>query len=85
MCTLLQNCCCCCSCCSSRACLYFWQVKAAILGLALTHMLQLTNMLQWWMRQTADVENNMTCVERMVEYTQLPQEPPRCARAHCCV
>lgn len=53
------------------------QVQAAILGLALTHVLQLTGMLQWWTRQTVEVENNMTCVERMVEYTQLPQEPPR--------
>ncbi|KAF6260228.1 P-loop containing nucleoside triphosphate hydrolase protein [Scenedesmus sp. NREL 46B-D3] len=53
------------------------EVKAAILGLALTHVLQLTGTLQWWTRQTVEVENNMTCVERMVEYTQLPQEPPR--------
>eukprot|EP00882_Tetradesmus_deserticola_P004548 GHRQ01004794.1.p1 GENE.GHRQ01004794.1~~GHRQ01004794.1.p1 ORF type:complete len:395 (+),score=149.54 GHRQ01004794.1:630-1814(+) len=53
------------------------EVRAAILGLALTHVLQLTGTLQWWTRQTVEVENNMTCVERMVEYTQLPQEPPR--------
>ena len=55
------------------------QISAAVLALALTHVLQLTGMLQWWTRQTVEVENNMTSVERMVEYINLPQEPPRCA------
>lgn len=55
------------------------QVSAAVLALALTHVLQLTGMLQWWTRQTVEVENNMTSVERMVEYINLPQEPPRWA------
>eukprot|EP00878_Enallax_costatus_P038742 GHUV01044206.1.p3 GENE.GHUV01044206.1~~GHUV01044206.1.p3 ORF type:complete len:129 (+),score=15.15 GHUV01044206.1:76-462(+) len=59
----------------------FLQVVAAILALALTYVLQLTGSLQWWTRQTVEVENNMTCVERMVEYMNLPQEPPRCAEA----
>jgi hypothetical protein len=53
-----------------------------VLALALTHVLQLTGMLQWWTRQTVEVENNMTSVERMVEYINLPQEPPRFVR--CC-
>jgi hypothetical protein len=53
------------------------QVSVAIVGLALSHVLQLTGMLQWWVRQTTEVENNMTSVERLVEYSQLPQEPPR--------
>lgn len=53
------------------------QITAAVLALALTHVLQLTGMLQWWTRQTVEVENNMTSVERMVEYMNLPQEPPR--------
>jgi ATP-binding cassette subfamily C (CFTR/MRP) protein 4 len=66
-------------------CSLSFQVQAAILGLSLTHVLQLTGTLQWWTRQTVEVENNMTCVERMVEYTQLPQEPPRCAGAQCIV
>lgn len=33
--------------------------------------------MQWFVRQTAEVENNMTCVERMLDYTALPSEPPR--------
>eukprot|EP00879_Flechtneria_rotunda_P017481 GHRR01018328.1.p1 GENE.GHRR01018328.1~~GHRR01018328.1.p1 ORF type:complete len:1541 (+),score=583.94 GHRR01018328.1:446-5068(+) len=53
------------------------QVSAAIVALALTYVLQLTGTLQWWTRQSVEVENNMTSVERMVEYMNLPQEPPR--------
>lgn len=53
------------------------RISAAVLALALTHVLQLTGMLQWWVRQTAEVENSMTSVERMLEYAELPQEPPR--------
>lgn len=58
-------------------CIVNLQISAAVLALALTHVLQLTGMLQWWTRQTVEVENNMTSVERMVEYMNLPQEPPR--------
>jgi hypothetical protein len=72
-----SDCCCRCTAAALLLGIHFCQVKAAILGLSLTHVLQLTGTLQWWTRQTVEVENNMTCVERMVEYTQLPQEPPR--------
>lgn len=61
------------------------QVSAAVLALALTHVLQLTGMLQWWVRQTAEVENTMTSVERLLEYTRLPQEPPRWDRLVLCI
>ena len=43
-------------------------------GLAISNCIMLTVLLQYWVRQTAEVENLMTAVERVVEYTQLDQE-----------
>lgn len=45
-------------------------------GLAITQILSLISMCQWGMRQTAELENNMTSVERVMEYAELEQEPP---------
>ncbi|KAG2425890.1 hypothetical protein HYH02_014893 [Chlamydomonas schloesseri] len=55
------------------------RVNTGVLALALTHVLQLTGVMQWVVRQSAEVENNMTSVERMLAYTQLDSEPPRLA------
>jgi ABC-type multidrug transport system fused ATPase/permease subunit len=49
-------------------------VSVAVLGLALNYVIQLTGALQWWVRQTAEVENCMTSAERLIEYTELAQE-----------
>ncbi|KAB0797848.1 hypothetical protein PPYR_08841 [Photinus pyralis] len=43
-------------------------------GLAVTECLSVIGILQWAMQQTADLENNMTCVERILEYDSVEQE-----------
>lgn len=35
----------------------------------------MTGIIQWGMRQSAEVENQMMAVERVLEYVQLPPEP----------
>lgn len=47
-----------------------------LVGLALSQSLYLAGLLQWMVRQTAEVENNMTSTERVFAYTRLDQEPP---------
>ncbi|GLG99920.1 Putative multidrug resistance-associated protein [Gryllus bimaculatus] len=45
-------------------------------GLAITQAIALTGMFQWGMRQSAEMENQMTSVERIMEYKNVEQEPP---------
>ncbi|GFG33086.1 hypothetical protein Cfor_12110, partial [Coptotermes formosanus] len=45
-------------------------------GLAITQAIGLTGMLQWGMRQSTELENQMTSVERVLEFTNIEQEPP---------
>lgn len=44
------------------------------MGLAITQILFLGTLTQWGIKQTADLENYMTSVERVLEYTNLPNE-----------
>lgn len=44
------------------------------MGLAVTQIFSLMTMCQWGMRQTSEVENQMTSVERVVEYSKLESE-----------
>ncbi|XP_048505790.1 probable multidrug resistance-associated protein lethal(2)03659 [Athalia rosae] len=45
-------------------------------GLVITQCMGLTQLLQWGMRMLTEMENQMTSVERVVEYSNLESEPP---------
>ncbi|CAD1479365.1 unnamed protein product, partial [Heterotrigona itama] len=45
-------------------------------GLAITQSIGLTGMFQWGMRQSTEMENQMTSVERVLEYSKVESEPP---------
>ncbi|XP_060519081.1 ATP-binding cassette sub-family C member 4-like isoform X2 [Cylas formicarius] len=45
-------------------------------GLVIAHSLILTGMLQYGVRQSAEVSSNMTSVERVLQYTHLEEEGP---------
>ena len=45
-------------------------------GLAISCTMELTGMFQWGVRQSAEAETQMTSVERVIEYSQLPSEAP---------
>uniref|UniRef100_A0A8C4NTD4 Multidrug resistance-associated protein 4 n=1 Tax=Dicentrarchus labrax TaxID=13489 RepID=A0A8C4NTD4_DICLA len=51
-------------------------LEAGEVGLVLTYAVTLVGNFQWTMRQSAEVENMMTSVERVVEYTELKSEAP---------
>ncbi|KAM9804854.1 LOW QUALITY PROTEIN: ATP-binding cassette sub-family C member 4-like [Neosynchiropus ocellatus] len=51
-------------------------LDAGGVGLALSYALTLTGMFQWSVRQSAEIENMMTSVERVLEYADLEREPP---------
>uniref|UniRef100_A0A8B9JH67 Cystic fibrosis transmembrane conductance regulator n=1 Tax=Astyanax mexicanus TaxID=7994 RepID=A0A8B9JH67_ASTMX len=51
-------------------------LEAGAVGLALSYAVTLMGMFQWGVRQSAEVENMMTSVERVMEYTELENEAP---------
>lgn len=45
-------------------------------GLAISSALSIGGSLQRGVRQAVDTQNQMTCVERVIEYSQIPPEAP---------
>lgn len=56
-------------------CFFFTGFTGSQVGLAITQSMALTGVIQWGMRQSAEVTNQLMSVERVLEYTQLPPEP----------
>lgn len=52
------------------------QLSAGMVGLAMSYALQITQSLNWIVRQTVEVETNIVSVERILEYARLPSEAP---------
>lgn len=46
-----------------------------IFGIALLHCINLIGMCQWGTRDSAEIEYEMTSVERIIEYTKIASEP----------
>ncbi|KAL9047131.1 MAG: hypothetical protein Q9214_000212, partial [Letrouitia sp. 1 TL-2023] len=51
-------------------------LSAGMVGLAMSYALQITQSLNWIIRQTVEVETNIVSVERVLEYARLPSEAP---------
>lgn len=47
------------------------------IGLAISSALALSGSFQWGVRQSTELESQMTSVARIKEYSELPEEPPR--------
>merc|ERR1712203_613419 len=51
-------------------------VSPSQVGLVITYSLSVTQVLNWLVRQTAEVETNIVAVERLKEYSMIEQEAP---------
>ncbi|XP_052777823.1 ATP-binding cassette sub-family C member 4-like [Mya arenaria] len=49
-------------------------LNAGLVGLSMTYAMTLMSMFQWGVKQSAEVENQMISVERVLDYTMLPSE-----------
>lgn len=52
------------------------KLSAGMVGLAMSYALNITQSLNWIVRQTVEVETNIVSVERVLEYANLPSEAP---------
>lgn len=51
-------------------------LSAGLVGLAMSYALNVTQSLNWIVRQTVEVETNIVSVERVLQYAALPPEAP---------
>ncbi|WAR23566.1 MRP4-like protein, partial [Mya arenaria] len=51
-----------------------YPLNAGLVGLSMTYAMTLMSMFQWGVKQSAEVENQMISVERVLDYTMLPSE-----------
>ncbi|WAR23542.1 ABCC3-like protein, partial [Mya arenaria] len=51
-------------------------LNAGLVGLSMTYAITLMSIFQWGVKLSADVENQMISVERVLDYTSLPSEAP---------
>lgn len=49
-------------------------IESGNIGLAITQVIKLIGMCQWGIKQTAELENQMISVERLIQYSKLPSE-----------
>ena len=56
--------------------IHFTALSSGAAGLAISCTMELTGIFQWGVRQSAEAETQMTSVERVIEYSQLPSEAP---------
>jgi ATP-binding cassette subfamily C (CFTR/MRP) protein 1 len=57
-------------------------LSAGKVGLSMSYALQITQSLNWIVRQTVEVETNIVSVERVLEYARLPSEAPEVIHRH---
>ncbi|XP_033637557.1 multidrug resistance-associated protein 4-like [Asterias rubens] len=54
----------------------FLSLSSGVIGLSLTYAINLMGAFQWGVRQSAEVENQMTSVERVCQYIDIEPEAP---------
>lgn len=55
---------------------FFTEIDGGHVGLTITQAISLTGIIQWLVKQSSEFDNQMTSVERLIEYSKIPQEAP---------